>query len=168
MARYNYPTSTKRTYKFVQHKKYFIITIIFIILDQLSKLYFSINFSLGESIPIFNWLNFTYLHNYGAAFSIGSEYPISRYILPIISIVASIFIVILMLKSKAANILKLSALSLILAGAFGNFIDRAFFGYVIDFVDINIDLWDYRFAIFNLADSFISVGVVLLLFSKDD
>lgn len=149
-------------------KKYFYLTLVLIILDQLSKYYFNFNFSLGESIEIFNWLNFTFVVNYGAAFSLGSDYEISRYALPLVSVVASIFIIIWMLKTNPKNSLKLFALSLILGGALGNFIDRALFGFVVDFIELNIDFWSYRFAIFNLADSFISVGVVLLLLSKDD
>ena len=91
-----------------------------------------------------------------------------RYILPTISIVASIFLSVWMIKTPSSNILKLSALTLILAGAFGNFIDRALFGYVVDFIHITTSFWEYQFAIFNIADSFISIGVVLLLLSKDD
>jgi signal peptidase II len=149
-------------------KKYLLIAILLIILDQLSKIYFTLNHNLGDSFAVFSWLNFTFLHNSGAAFSLGAGYEISRYILPAVSIIASIFIVIWMFKTNPKNTLKLLSLTLVLGGALGNFIDRALFGYVVDFIDLNIDFWGYRFAVFNLADSFISVGVVLLLISKND
>jgi signal peptidase II len=55
---------------------------------------------------------------------------------------------------------------LILAGAFGNFIDRAFLGYVIDFIHFYYN--DWHFAIFNVADSCITLGVIALLVSKDE
>lgn len=152
----------------MSNKFYFIIAIILIVVDQISKTHFALNYTLGESYQVFNWLSFTYLHNTGAAFSLGAEYEMSRYILPTISIVASVFLSVWMIKTPSSNILKLSALTLILAGAFGNFIDRALFGYVVDFIHITTSFWGYQFAIFNIADSFISVGVVLLLLSKDD
>jgi signal peptidase II len=148
-------------------KKYFIIAFILILVDQLSKFYFSTNFQLGESVEVLHWLNWTFVVNHGAAFSIGSDYTISRYALPLISIIASIFVIIWMFKTSTSNTLRLLALACILGGALGNFIDRALFGYVVDFIDLNIDFWGYRFAIFNIADSCVSIGVVLFLISKD-
>ena len=150
------------------HKSYFFITIIFIIIDQLSKNLINNNLALGEVIIIFDMLNITHLQNAGAAFSIGADYEISRYLLPLISFIASIFISFWIVKTSSKNTLKISALALILAGAVGNLIDRALFGYVIDFIDININFWGYHFAIFNLADTFITIGAILLILSKDD
>ncbi len=120
--------------------------------------------TLGESIEVVSgFFNLSYVHNTGVAFSFLAEYEFSRYILPLISIVASVLIILWMLKPHTT--LRMLALSLILAGAFGNFIDRLLFGYVIDFIHLYYE--SYHFAVFNIADSAITIGVILFLFSKE-
>ncbi len=137
-----------------------------IILDQLTKILITNNLTLGETIVVNNFFNITYVHNYGAAFSLFANYSFSRYLLPIISIIAVIGISFIIVKTKKSNILRLSALTLILAGAFGNLIDRSLNGFVVDFISLHYKM--YYFAVFNLADSMISIAVILWLFSKND
>ena len=135
-----------------------ILIIIFLILslDQLTKLLVTKSLSFNQSIPLLKGvLHLTLIHNRGAAFGIlKNQVPLF--------IVTSIFAIILIylnLKDKNQGKLYSVSLSLILAGALGNLIDRIFRGYVIDFLDFRI--WP----VFNVADSAITIGVILLGYS---
>lgn len=124
-------------------------------LDQASKYLISKILSLGESQAVIRGIvYFTLVHNRGAAFGILKN----QVFLFIISAVFSILLIYLNLKNSKARhtALSLVALSLILGGALGNLCDRLIFGYVIDFIDLRV--WP----VFNLADSAISAGAVLL------
>jgi signal peptidase II len=140
-----------------------IICILIVAIDQLSKIFFSNNFSLNQSIPIVqNIFHFTLVHNTGIAFGIlkGSS-----------SIILAITIIGLALIGYSLRkdflkegdylnrwelLVRKIAIGFILGGAMGNMIDRIRFGYVIDFIDFRI--WP----VFNLADSFITIGAVVL------
>ena len=131
---------------------FFIVTII-LSLDQITKFLASQKIAYNQSLPVIKGVfHLTLVHNRGAAFGIlRNQVPIF--------IAASVFAIILILANlrnhKHGKLYSIS-LSLILAGALGNFIDRVFFGYVIDFLDFRI--WP----VFNLADSAITVGAVIL------
>lgn len=138
------------------------IVSIVLILDQLSK-FLAVNF-LQLNVPfalIKNFLYLTLVHNRGAAFGILKN-QLSLFIT--ISFFAILFIFLHLKNKKNSFVLKLS-LSLILSGAAGNLIDRLRFGYVIDFLDFRV--WP----VFNLADSALTIGALLLswelLFVKD-
>ncbi|MDD5128203.1 MAG: signal peptidase II [Candidatus Omnitrophica bacterium] len=138
------------------------IVSIVVILDQLSK-FLAVNF-LQLNVPfalIKDFLYLTLVHNRGAAFGILKN-QLSLFIA--ISFFAILFIFIYLRNKKNSFLLKLS-LSLILSGAAGNLIDRLRFGYVIDFLDFKV--WP----VFNLADSALTIGALLLswelLFVKD-
>lgn len=133
-------------------------------LDQFTKFLVTKNLTLNQSIPIIKGIfHLTLIHNWGAAFGIlRGKVPLFIFI--------SIIAVILILSNLKNTKLKKTpfynvSLSLILAGGLGNLIDRTFFGYVIDFLDFRI--WP----VFNLADSAITLGAILLgwsiLFRKD-
>jgi signal peptidase II len=169
---------------------FFIISFILILLDQLTKLWIKNYFAVahtGDSYTIGNYQNirvigdflqFTYVENEGMAF--GISFGAGKILLSLFSIFASVAISWYLIKIKNySNWIKL-AIALILAGAVGNLIDRVFygviFGYaplfygrVIDFVQVDIpdiDLGFIRyqyFPVFNIADSCVNVGVVLLL-----
>lgn len=142
-------------------KKYFISLVILLITDQLSKYwaYQSLGFVSQEITP---FLSFTFAQNYGAAFSfLADSGGWQRYFLSAISAIAAVVISVWMLKTPLKFRLKLSSLTLILSGAIGNMIDRVFQGFVIDFIDVHYA--SFNFPIFNLADSFIFIGVILLL-----
>ena len=143
------------------YKKLISFTILFLFIDQIIKGLININMNLNESISIINnFFNLTYVHNTGAAFSIFNG---ARYLFIIMAIIALNIIYIYFIKEKKLNNLEIIIYSLLISGIIGNMIDRILYGYVIDFLDFNI--FGYNFAIFNLADSFIVIALILLLFS---
>lgn len=133
----------------------FIIVVIIVSLDQLTKFIVGHNLLLNEPLPVINGVfHLTLIHNRGAAFGIlKNQFPFF--------IFASLFaIALIFLRFKNKTYRKPSiyniSLSLILSGAIGNLIDRLFLGYVVDFLDFRI--WP----VFNIADSAITIGAVLL------
>ncbi len=142
--------------------KYFFLSLILVIADQLTKLMVLSSLELYESIEITSFFSLTHVHNYGAAFSfLADEDGWQQYFLVSISAIASIAIILWMIKTSINQPYKLIALSLILSGAIGNLIDRAMFGFVIDF--INFHYQDFYWPVFNMADTAITLGVILLL-----
>ena len=144
--------------------QFFILSGIIIFCDQISKNYFE-NFLLnveGYSVKAVGdeFARFTLAYNTGIAFSIDLG---GRYLLASISFIASLFIVYLILKTDISKKLELWAFGMILGGALGNMIDRALYGKVVDFIDCDFpDFIMHRWPIFNIADSFVTVGMVLL------
>ncbi len=142
--------------------KYYFLSLILVIADQLTKMMVLGSLELYESIEITSFLSLTHVHNYGAAFSfLADEDGWQQYFLVSISAIASIAIILWMSKTSTNQPYKLIALSLILSGAIGNLIDRAVFGFVIDF--INLHYQDFYWPVFNVADTAITLGVILLL-----
>ena len=142
--------------------KYYFLSLILVIADQLTKMMVLGSLKLYESIEITSFLSLTHVHNYGAAFSfLADEDGWQQYFLVSISVIASIAIILWMSKTSTNQPYKLIALSLILSGAIGNLIDRAVFGFVIDF--INLHYQDFYWPVFNVADTAITLGVILLL-----
>ena len=136
----------------------FIVSAI-VALDRLTKICFSHILLLGESLPVIrNVIHMTLVHNTGIAFGLFKNQGIVFIIIPLIMIALLIYN---FYHSKYNNEhlsrLYIVAVSLILAGAIGNLIDRIFYGYVIDFIDLR--LWP----VFNVADSAITIGAFLLL-----
>lgn len=141
------------------YKKMIIFTVIFIFIDQFSKGLINLYMNLNDSINVINnFFSLTYVHNYGAAFSMFTG---ARYILIIITIIALNLIYLFLIKDKKLKNHEIIIYSLLLSGIIGNLIDRVMYGYVIDFLDFTI--FKYDFAIFNIADSFIVISVILLL-----
>ncbi|WP_252344671.1 MULTISPECIES: signal peptidase II [unclassified Gemella] len=136
-----------------------IISIILILLDQVSKYLILTKFNLGESVEIIN--NFFYItshRNRGAAWGILEN---SRIFFISITIIFLISIFYYLFKNlKKFKKIDYIIFSLIVGGAIGNFIDRIRTGEVVDFLDFN--LFGYDFPIFNFADTFICIGVLLL------
>ena len=142
--------------------KYYFLSLILVIADQLTKMMVLGSLELYESIEITSFFSLTHVHNYGAAFSfLADEDGWQQYFLVSISVIASIAIILWMSKTSTNQPYKLIALSLILSGAIGNLIDRAVFGFVIDF--INLHYQDFYWPVFNVADTAITLGVILLL-----
>ena len=136
-----------------------ILTIIFLIIDIISKLVVSSLMNVYDSIVIIkNFFCITYVRNTGAAWSIFEGRVLG---IIVVSLIIISFIVYYISKQKVKSKLEKIGYSLILGGALGNLLDRIIYGYVIDFLDFNIFGYDYP--IFNLADSFIFVGVMLLI-----
>lgn len=135
------------------------LTLVVILLDMVSKYIVSRLLIVNESVMIIkNFFNITYVRNTGAAFSIFSG---NTFLVMIVSFIIIIGIILYISKNKPSNKIDKISYSLILGGAIGNFIDRIIYGYVRDFIEIDIFGWDYP--IFNLADVFVVVGVILLV-----
>jgi signal peptidase II len=131
-------------------------------LDQASKLIIDHVMQLYESHAVFAFFNLTYVHNTGAAFSFLSDAGgWQRWLFAGLAIGMSVVISIWLTRLKANETFIAVALSLILGGAIGNLVDRLAYGYVIDFLDIYYGNWHWP--AFNIADSAITVGVVLML-----
>lgn len=147
----------------MQNKKLFVLTFIFIFIDQITKGLINIYMNLNQSISVIpSFFNFTYVRNIGAAFSI---LPGSRWLFIILSIIALNVIFIFFIRDKELSCKDNIIYSLLLGGIIGNLIDRILFGYVIDFLDFNI--FGYDFAIFNIADTFIVISIILIILVGD-
>lgn len=142
-------------------KRWLLVAVVVIVLDQLSKAAISAHFVYGESMAVTSFFNLMLAHNTGAAFSFLSDAGgIQRWIFTAIAVVASVWIVWLLRKHQSEKLFSF-ALAFILGGAIGNLIDRIAYGYVVDFLDF---YWGaYHFAAFNVADSAITCGAVLLI-----
>jgi len=140
------------------------ITIPVILLDQATKLFVQAHMVLYESIAIVpNYLDITYTQNPGAAFSMLADAPpwVRKAFLLTMACAAIVVLLIVIVRSESVSITSVSC-ALILGGAIGNLIDRAIRGRVIDFMRAHY--YDLNYPIFNVADSAISIGVVLILF----
>jgi signal peptidase II len=126
-------------------------------IDQFTKYLTVENIALHEVVEVIpNVLSFTYIQNSGAAFSILEGQMLFFYIVTVIVI---IFLLYYMYTEARNNKILGILLSIVLAGAIGNFIDRLLYQYVIDMIQLEF----VEFAIFNVADSYLTVGVILLL-----
>jgi len=133
---------------------------IIVIADQISKSIIKCSMHLYESIPaIPGFFHLTYVVNKGMAF--GIDLPIGIGIFSFLSIIISCFLVFILWRERENILLVRIALALILGGAIGNLIDRILFSEVVDFLDFMIG--DYHWYIFNIADSAVTVGIILML-----
>jgi len=139
------------------------LTLIFLVLDQVTKLWVSANFSLYESIAVMPMFNFTYVLNEGAAFSFLSEAGgWQRWFFTAVAVaISSLLLFWLRGLHKSEKLLSVSY-ALVLAGAIGNLIDRVAYGYVIDFLDVYYQ--QYHWPAFNIADVAICIGAGLIIF----
>ena len=135
---------------------YYLLMLVIILFDQISKYLIRINFDLQESLPIWDGIfHLTYVQNKGAAFSIFEGQLAFTIGFPVV-VMALLFFYIIK-HGKDINTFMGVALSLILAGGIGNLIDRILLGFVTDFFDFRI--WP----VFNIADISVCVGCGLLL-----
>jgi signal peptidase II len=144
---------------------YLILVAAVVIFDRWTKALIQNRFDLNESaLVIDGFFNITYVRNTGVAFGIFSSIsaPAKSLLLSIFTALAAIVVVTYSVRSPAGNRLLQIALSLILGGALGNLYDRIAFGYVVDFLEFYVGA--YHWPSFNIADSAITVGVVLLAF----
>ena len=130
--------------------------------DMATKAWASEVLELYRPTEIFSWLNMTLAHNYGAAFSFLSDAGgWQRWFFTTLASLVSLVLVIWVLRLPRREWLTALALALVIGGALGNLADRVQLGYVVDFIDVHYGGW--HFPAFNVADSAISCGVVLLL-----
>src|SRR5699024_5160881 len=135
------------------------ITIVILILDQITKYIITKTMQIGDSFELIpNFLNIISHRNSCAAWGILSGKMAFFYI---ITVVILIVLIVFYIKEAKHNLLMQVAISLLFAGALGNFIDRVLNGEVVDFVDTYI--FSYNFPIFNVADSSLTIGVLLII-----
>jgi signal peptidase II len=140
------------------------VAVIVILADQLTKIAINKVFSYGEGRVITPFFNLVLVYNKGAAFSfLSAAGGWQRWAFTALGIVAALVICYL-LKRHATQKLFCTALALIMGGALGNVLDRLMYGHVIDFLDFHVGGWHWP--AFNLADSAITIGAVLLVFDE--
>ncbi len=142
-------------------KKVYILSIIFLLIDIFTKQLVKNTLNLYDSIPIIpNFFSITYVINDGAAFSILKG---ELWLFIILGFVLLFFIFYYLQKEKL-NIYKTIYYSFLIAGVLGNLLDRMLYKGVVDFLDFTI--FSYNAPIFNLADTFIVISVILIVFES--
>tara|TARA_B100002019_G_scaffold259683_1_gene245245 strand:- start:202 stop:660 length:459 start_codon:yes stop_codon:yes gene_type:complete len=142
----------------IQTKLYFLSLSIFIaLIDQVTKylMFYNKKLFINKDFILFK---LDFIKNYGAAFNIFSG---SRIFLSIISIFFSILIIYLIFRKNTLNSFDLYSYSFILGGTIGNGIDRIYKGFVVDFIKLSF----IDFPVFNIADIFINIGFIFLLYN---
>ena len=136
-----------------------ILTIVFFVVDFVSKLIVSNLMNVHDSIEVIkDFFYISYFRNTGGAWSIFSNHT---WLLTLVSLIIIIFLVCYVYKNKPKKKMETLGYSMILGGSIGNLLDRIIYGYVIDFLDFNI--FGYNYPIFNFADVFIVIGVLILI-----
>ena len=138
------------------------VAVLIVVLDLWTKNIASQSLTLYRPVELTSWLNMTLAHNYGAAFSFLSDAGgWQRWLFTGLASVVTVVLVVWLFRLSAQEKLTAAALGLIIGGAVGNLVDRVNQGYVVDFIDVYYR--DWHWPAFNLADSAITCGVVLLL-----
>ena len=138
------------------------VSVVVILLDWQSKQMASEMLVLYRPNEIFSWLNMRLAHNYGAAFSfLNNAGGWQRWFFVVLASLVSLVLMVWLLRLPRQEWRTGLSLGLIIGGAIGNLIDRVQLGYVVDFIDVYFRDWHYP--AFNVADSAITIGVVLLL-----
>ena len=137
----------------------FFLFLTLVILDQVTKALVINFFNLYDSVVLLPIVNLTFVVNYGFAFGLLNNPSLNQILVS--SVILAIIIYFLYLLIKTQDKIFQLTLTLILAGALGNFIDRIFRGFVIDFIDIYIG--KYHWPAFNIADSCITLGFIVLM-----
>ena len=137
----------------------FFLFLFLVILDQITKALVINFFDLYESVPLFPIVNLTFVVNYGFAFGLLNDPSLNQILVSVVILLIILYFLYLLIKTQD-NIFRFT-LILILSGALGNFIDRIFRGFVIDFIDIYIS--KYHWPAFNIADGCITVGFMILM-----
>lgn len=139
-------------------KKIGIISLIVIIIDRILKVLVTNNFVLNVRNKIIDgFFYITNCHNEGAAFSLFSGNVLFLIFITLIVL----FLIYRTINKENVNKIGVLAYGLLLGGILGNLYDRIFYGYVIDYLDFRI--FNFNFAIFNLADAAIVIGAILLI-----
>jgi signal peptidase II len=144
------------------------LAVLVIVIDQITKTWVLDVFQLGDVRPVTSFFNLTRHHNSGAAFSfLAGASGWQRWFFIVLGLVATVFIV-WMLKKYPTQRLFCFAVTMIMGGALGNVVDRALHGYVVDFLQFRFAVLEpiFRggyFPTFNVADSAITLGAVLLI-----
>lgn len=138
------------------------ISLLVVILDQVSKLWMDSNLYFNQPINILPFFDLRLLYNEGAAWSfLADAGGWQRWFLSGLSLIVSCVLVVWLARLERKQVWLAIALALVLGGALGNLIDRVVYGHVIDFIDVYYQQWHWP--AFNIADSAISVGAVMLV-----
>jgi len=149
--------------KVIGRLPYLVLVAAILALDRWTKLLIHSRLELDDSISVIDgFFNITYVRNTGVAFGIFSSVssPVKSIILSAFAALAAVLVIGYSLRTPLQNRLLHTALALILGGALGNLYDRIAYGYVVDFLEFYVGR--YHWPSFNVADSAISIGVVLL------
>lgn len=139
-----------------------LVSLLVILLDLWTKQIATQHLTLYRPLELTSWLNMTLAHNYGAAFSFLSDAGgWQRWLFTGLALVVTGVLIVWLLRLPKNEKLTAMSLSLIIGGAFGNLLDRIRHGYVVDYIDVYYR--DWHWPAFNLADSAITCGVILLL-----
>lgn len=141
---------------------FFIIAILLVILDQVTKFLVRSTMALGDTMVLIpGWVDITYVKNTGAAFS---AFPNSTMVLASISLVVAILLILAIALRWLKHPFGRFILMLLLAGAVGNLIDRAAFGFVTDMIHVkSLPFFGDSFPVFNVADILVVLGGILLV-----
>jgi signal peptidase II len=144
------------------HLLRYAIVLVIVVLDQITKIWADTTLTMYEQIPVTVFFNITKAYNYGAAFSfLDNAGGWQRWFFTAISLVVSIVLCVWLYRMTRAEKWLSISISLILGGAIGNLIDRVWYGYVVDFIQV---YWKTSyFPSFNIADAAISCGTIILL-----
>ena len=145
--------------------KWLWLSLLIVVLDQITKQVAEANLPLHQLVEVLPGFDWYLTYNTGAAFSLLAEAGgWQRWFFTVIGIVVGIVILFWLRKLTATEKWTAVSLCLILAGDIGNLIDRIYYGHVIDFIQVWIG--NYPWPAFNIADSAISVGAVLLILTS--
>lgn len=143
-------------------KKLTIYSIVLFVIDLVTKILITNFMRVGDQIKIIpNFFSIMYVRNTGAAFSILEN---SRFFFIIAGILVLIFIYLFLVRNKTLNMYLIICYSMLIGGIIGNLYDRIVYGYVVDFLSFNI--FGYYFPVFNIADSFIVISIILLIINE--
>ena len=145
--------------------KYFLLASLVALSDQFTKMLVIKNIAEEQFIRVNAYFDFVHIKNPGAAFDLLSDAGgWQRYFLSTVAAVASVYLI-FMIKQYKNDFYTALALSLILGGALGNLYDRISLGYVTDFIFFHFSIFDYYWPVFNVADTAISIGAVILFYN---
>jgi signal peptidase II len=141
---------------------WFLLSILVIIVDQASKYWITRRLQVEEVMPILPFFNFILRYNQGGAFNFLKESGAWHIVfLSAVSVIVIIALSVWLLRLRYPSAWTACALGLVIGGAAGNLIDRIRMSNVVDFLDFHLGNWHY--ATFNLADSAIVIGIIMLL-----
>ncbi|MFZ5594354.1 MAG: signal peptidase II [Pseudomonadota bacterium] len=142
--------------------KWLWLSLVVIVLDQATKFLASGMLILHEPVAVLPFFNLTLMHNTGAAFSfLHDASGWQRWFFAALALIVSVMLVLWLRRLQPHERWLATALTLVLGGALGNLIDRLMYGYVVDFIQLYYQDWYYP--AFNVADSAITVGAVMLV-----
>lgn len=132
-------------------------------IDQAAKAWVTKSLRFGDAVSVISgFLSFTHARNPGVAFSMLDNLgDAGRWGLSVVAFLAAMVVVYFIWRTRSAETMTLTALSLLLAGIVGNLTDRLRLGFVVDFIDVQFGSWHYD--VFNIADAAICIGAFLLI-----